>query len=113
MIARDGRWMKELRFLLRATFVPLAGMVLSAVACVAPAQTSVLVKGSSRANVRAVREIDDPLLGSHWLLLRDSDHPGAPGRLIWAASMQSDVRESLSRQEAGANLLKITPPLRA
>ena len=112
MIARDGRWMKRLWFLLRAMFVPFAGMVLSAAACVAPAQTSVLVKGSSRANVRAVREIDDPLLGSHWLLLRDSDHPGAPGRLIWAARMQSDVRVSRPGREAEENSLTIAPPLR-
>lgn len=32
------------------------------------------------------REIDDPHSGSVWLLLRDPERPGGPGRLVLAAS---------------------------
>ena len=31
---------------------------------------------------RLIREIDDPHLGTRWLLLRDAGHPAGPGRLV-------------------------------
>jgi hypothetical protein len=32
--------------------------------------------------IPAVREIDDPHSGSRWLLVKNADHPGGPGRLL-------------------------------
>ena len=34
------------------------------------------------ATAVAVREIDDPHTGDRWLLVRATDHPGAPGRMV-------------------------------
>ncbi len=34
------------------------------------------------ASGQAVREIDDPTTGSRWLLVRDDECPGGPGRLV-------------------------------
>jgi hypothetical protein len=30
----------------------------------------------------AIREIDDPHSGMRWVLVKDSEHPGGPGRLV-------------------------------
>src|ERR1035437_3168930 len=48
-----------------------------------------LVANSERASNRfaqpeVVREIDDPQNGARWLLVRNKEHPGGPGRLILA-----------------------------
>lgn len=40
-----------------------------------------------------LRQIEDPSTGDLWLLLRDSNHPGGPGRLVLA-------RQRLSTQKA-------------
>jgi hypothetical protein len=37
-----------------------------------------------------IREIDDPHLGSRWLLYRDPAHPGGPGRLVRVGSIAPD-----------------------
>jgi hypothetical protein len=39
------------------------------------------------ANGQAVREIDDPPTGNHWLLMSDPGHPGGPGRMVLAAGL--------------------------
>jgi hypothetical protein len=38
-----------------------------------------------------VREIDDPHTGARWLLVRDSIHPGGPGRMILAFAPQGQA----------------------
>jgi hypothetical protein len=45
-----------------------------------------------------VREIDDPHLGTQWLLMRNPDHPGGPGRLV----MVSGTRTVNQQRELGA-----------
>lgn len=35
-------------------------------------------------STEVLREIDDPSTGNRWLLLRDPEHPGGPGRLVLA-----------------------------
>lgn len=45
------------------------------------------------------REIDDPHSGAVWLLFRDSDHPGGPGRLVLAAQ-QSHTRTGAAKDRA-------------
>lgn len=37
-----------------------------------------------QAGGEVVREIDDPHTGARWLLMRDSGHPGGPGRMVLA-----------------------------
>jgi hypothetical protein len=39
-----------------------------------------------------VREIDDPGTGDRWLLERDPEHPGGPGRLVLTGSGESRPR---------------------
>lgn len=41
--------------------------------------------GSPRAAEEIVRVIDDPANGDRWLLERDSQHPGGPGRMVLVA----------------------------
>lgn len=43
--------------------------------------------GSTAAGstLEVVREIEDPPLGTRWLLLRDWVHPGGPGRMVLAS----------------------------
>jgi Chaperone for flagella basal body P-ring formation len=36
-----------------------------------------------------VREMDDPSTGNRWLLERDLEHPGGPGRLVLAAGSRA------------------------
>jgi hypothetical protein len=48
---------------------------------------------------RIVREIDDPHLGTRWLLLRNPDHPGGPGRLV----MVSVTRTINQQRQLGAS----------
>jgi hypothetical protein len=45
-----------------------------------------------------VREIDDPHLGTRWLLMRDPVHPAGPGRLV----MISLVRGTVQVRQTGA-----------
>lgn len=49
-----------------------------------PAAPSVLKHDSQSGAVavQVVRQIDDPHTGDRWLLLRESDRPGGPGRLV-------------------------------
>ena len=41
-----------------------------------------------------VREIDDPHSGARWLLLRNTEHPGGPGRLMLVEGVQNRPREN-------------------
>lgn len=45
----------------------------------------VLTTVSSYAQGEIVREIDDPHTGDRWLLMRDNNLPGGPGRLVLVA----------------------------
>jgi hypothetical protein len=46
-----------------------------------------------------LREIDDPNTGYRWLLIRDSDRPGGPGRMVRLSNAQVEARP-----EAGAGV---------
>jgi hypothetical protein len=41
------------------------------------------------AGACVIRQIDDPATGRHWLLERDPEHPGWPGRLVEAPGLVS------------------------
>lgn len=44
------------------------------------------------APVLPVREIDDPHSGARWLLLRNRNHPGGPGRMVPAAGFRKEAQ---------------------
>jgi hypothetical protein len=56
------------------------------------------VQGVFRGN-DLFREIDDPHSGAVWLLFRDSEHAGGPGRLVLAAQ-QSHTRSGAAKGRA-------------
>lgn len=56
----------------------------------AGAQTAELVEGAQAVPAQALREIDDPLTGSRWLLVRDGGHPEGPGRLTLETGLRDD-----------------------
>jgi hypothetical protein len=64
---------------------------------------------------RIVREIDDPHLGTRWLLMRNLDHPGGPGRLVMisvvgrTANQQRKLAASISEPGTGP----VPPVIRA
>lgn len=56
------------------------------------------------------REIDDPFTGARWFLLKDSNHPGGPGRLVLASESGGVSGISPSRRiEAGPRLKAAAP----
>jgi hypothetical protein len=74
-------------------------------------QTAGVVHSASRApepasepgaNDRAnniAREIDDPHTGARWLLLRDSSHPGGPGRLVLAVERRGQHQNNVAQSD--------------
>lgn len=55
-----------------------------------PGSMSILSSGglgstAAGSSLEVVREIEDPPLGTRWLLLRDGLHPGGPGRMVLAS----------------------------
>jgi hypothetical protein len=65
---------------------------------------------SARAADEIVREIDDPTTGDRWLLERDSQHPGGPGRMVLAAqgkALPPPARASI--EDAGKRFETNTP----
>lgn len=58
-----------------------------------------------------VREIDDPHLGDRWLLIRDSSHPGGPGRLVLMASPSNQVRQD--QAGVGPSEVELRPVIHA
>ena len=84
--------MKRLKWAETAVAVGLGGMALFGQAPgivasfhpLAPASGSDSGDGDRRVNAarKLIRESDDPTTGDRWLLLRDSSHPGGPGRWV-------------------------------
>ncbi len=48
-------------------------------------QPSPALETAVRPGAEIFREIDDEATGGRWLLERDADHPGGPGRMVLAA----------------------------
>jgi hypothetical protein len=53
----------------------------------------------------AVREIDDPHTGARWLLVRNPEHPGGPGRLVLVEGVRNQPRQN----KAGAGPSQAEP----
>jgi hypothetical protein len=52
----------------------------------------------SASSLQVVREIDDPSNGNRWLLVRDWNLPGGPGRLLLLASSSVAARHAAAPQ---------------
>jgi len=76
-----------------------------------PGQAFVLVQ--SPAQVEIVREIDDPHTGDRWLLVRDPQHPGGPGRLMLVAAHRNGLRGTNPRVTAETDQARFNPVIRA
>jgi len=53
----------------------------------------------------AIREIDDPQTGDRWLLVRDTDRPGAPGRMVLVSGAGQGVRGVSAKNRGNALLV--------
>jgi len=53
---------------------------------------------------RLVHVIEDPNLGDRWLLCRNLDHPGGPGRLLLVAANRAVSGSSLTGSSQGAEV---------
>jgi hypothetical protein len=59
------------------------------------------VEVQSLAPAEIVREIDDPQTGARWLLMRDSSHPGGPGRMVLLAADRRGSGKAPGRAATG------------
>jgi hypothetical protein len=59
-----------------------------------------------------VREIDDPNNGDRWLLMRDEQHPGGPGRLVLAAGDRNRPAGRLSQDAGQGREVRVLPVIR-
>jgi hypothetical protein len=68
------------------------------------------VAAENRAYGEIVREIDDPHTGARWLLVRDEQHPGGPGRLVLAGSYRNERNGTF--QQVAEEEAKLAPVIR-
>lgn len=66
--------------LLRSTAVSVA--LAAGLALLHGQSSPISATGKSRTQQQTFRSIDDPSLGTRWLLIPESEHPGGPGRLV-------------------------------
>jgi hypothetical protein len=90
--------------LIAGTALPLSGQAASGPAASAIDTGPIAIASSAgsgtagKAGGELVREIDDPHSGARWLLLRNLNHPGGPGRLI---QLPGRVGEDRREEPAG------------
>lgn len=67
-------------------------------------QVSITSDGAAAQAVHGaiLREVDDPATGNRWLLEREVEHPGGPGRLILAGSHGTKAQNGV--RSAGQSL---------
>ena len=88
-------WRIRLGTALATLIVPAGGF--GQAAMVSPSGRMVMVSSTGPNAVtipvggEVVREIDDPHTGGRWLLMRDSGHPGGPGRMVLATGPGSQA----------------------
>lgn len=49
----------------------------------------------TRPSPQILRSIDDPALGTRWLLVGDPQHPGGPGKLVLNASLSPEAARAV------------------
>ncbi|MGA2887323.1 MAG: hypothetical protein ABSE51_04675 [Terracidiphilus sp.] len=60
-----------------------------------------------------VREIDDPHTRDRWLLMRDSQHPGGPGRMVLVAARRDEPGRASANAAAEKDEARFNPIIRA
>jgi len=65
------------------------------------------------ADGQVLREIDDPHTGDRWLLMRNDQVPGGPGRLVLAASRQKAAAPAPLRAAKQTRDARLLPIIRA
>ncbi len=83
----------------------LAGVALVALAGRADAQEPSKKSAAPQPVATAIREILDPHTGMHWLLLRDTVHPGGPGRLV---RVVTEIDTGSSNVESKRDVLRMS-----
>jgi hypothetical protein len=58
------------------------------------------------------REIDDPHSGDRWLLMRNDEFPGGPGRLVLAAAHRNSVDSAPGRAATETQEAQVLPVIR-
>jgi hypothetical protein len=66
---------------------------------------------SARPGDEILREIDDPVSGKRWLLVRDDSHPGGPGLLLLANGKNDVSRAAVRIGEVVAAEAQANPPV--
>jgi len=76
----------------------------------APGTLVALRAPEAAADGPVMRTIDDPPTGHRWLLMRDQEHPGGPGRLILSTEVRAGAAGSGQVSGPGASTIaKLTP----
>ncbi|MFZ0747228.1 MAG: hypothetical protein WAM85_22685 [Terracidiphilus sp.] len=81
-------------------------------AMLAPAHAQTPADSMHDAPPGAVCEIDDPHTGARWLLTRDQDNPGGPGRLTLVATAHEVGQKSTKRNHSAPHVFSIAIPPR-
>jgi hypothetical protein len=73
----------------------------------APAATPGPKSGPVAAQAPAFREIDDPHSGARWLVVKDMEHPGGPGRLVpLGAGVHADLPHNAPKLAVAAPVIR-------
>ncbi|MDE3199668.1 MAG: hypothetical protein KGN79_02010 [Acidobacteriota bacterium] len=92
--------------LMRALGVALALALISLLATTALGQENAASTSKDSA-YQPVRTLHDPATGTHWLLERNTEHPGAPGRLVQV----SGAADAMVTAGMCAMLSAVAPPV--
>lgn len=95
----------------------LCGLLWMLLSALGPAQTWSHPAGPAHPEAAwwtqgALRVIHDPSTGARWLVVRDPQHPGGPGRLVRAKDESQDPGASGVRMAGGQGREPVTAPPR-
>lgn len=90
------------------------GMALAQQTASIPAPAVMLSSGPTTLHTNEImRVIDDPHNGTRWYLLRDSAHPGGPGRMVPAAEIDTKEGSAHFSSVAAKELTPFHPCIRS
>ena len=114
---RPGRWNLKTAIGIGVLVLVTASMADAQSRTVPGAQ--VLVSSGKVASLQGqaqegiVREIDDPHTGDRWLLMRNSQFPGGPGRLVLATAHRNAIGGASGRTAGQPGEAQIIPVIHA
>jgi hypothetical protein len=105
-------WLNRPSISMPARYVLSGAVVSLAPLGIASGQSGMLTQCFSGECIQAVRSIDDPQSGLHWLLVRDPTHPDGPGHLVSVLRPEGKEQQpSTLPQNAAMHFRKVLPPL--